>query len=62
MCSTNADDTGKGSRAGRGNCVPRYATAMRLLTVRTMWRVLNRLVLVWLAKETCKTECMSLIF
>nr|DAM17009.1 MAG TPA: hypothetical protein [Caudoviricetes sp.] len=35
---------------------------MRLLTVRTMWRVLNRLMLVWLAKETCKTECMSLIF
>ena len=23
MCSTKADDTGKGSRAGRGNCVPR---------------------------------------
>ena len=34
---------------------------MRLLTVRTMWRVLNRLMLIWLAKETCKAESMSLI-
>ena len=35
---------------------------MRLLTVRTMWRILNRLMLIWLAKETCKAESMSLIF
>nr|DAG92005.1 MAG TPA: hypothetical protein [Ackermannviridae sp.] len=35
---------------------------MRLLTVRTMWRVLNRLMLVWLAKETCEAESTSLVF
>nr|DAG89642.1 MAG TPA: hypothetical protein [Ackermannviridae sp.] len=29
-------------------------------TVRNMWRILNRLVLVWLAKETCEAESMSL--
>nr|DAG99400.1 MAG TPA: hypothetical protein [Ackermannviridae sp.] len=30
--------------------------------MRNMWRVLNRLMLIWLAKETCEAESMSLIF
>lgn len=34
---------------------------MRLLTVRTMWRVLNRFMPICPAKETCRAERMSLI-